>query len=33
MRADIFHDVQASPESYSADVREAVTKLHQEANA
>ena len=33
MRADIFKDVQASPDNYSSDVREALAKLHNEAKA
>lgn len=33
MRTDIFKDVSQNPDGYSSDVREAVTKLHQEAKA
>lgn len=33
MRADIYKAIQSSPDEYSQDVREAVSKLHQEAKA
>lgn len=33
MRSDIFKEIQAKPNEFSADVREALAKLHQEAKA
>lgn len=33
MRTDIYKEIQANPDEFSSDVREALKKLHQEAKA
>jgi hypothetical protein len=33
MRSDIYKEIQVRPEEFSADVREALAKLHSEAKA